>query len=381
MKFTFSDLYRRHKLVANRLRSIIAERDVSKVAIANGTGISRPTLNKLLDGKIENERNYASFMEKICAFLELSPDDLMAHIKNPYVQVENLCSLMKVDEEKLCDKCGITIDRLQEIKSGGEASVAEIRDLAMSLEVSTFDFLGLSPFKPQTTLAPEHFWAFDEPSKPSCDEYCHWGFVGIKVNGETAWHPITRATAECIDSWLEEGLVTIPCLDNTLLFVNTHNVEAIYLSTELTDPIAPPCKIYPPVFYETVEEYMDSYNGNLKDTVPTQFSKSLISLMDNAFSENMDECRALYEQSDMVCVCGANGRYDEYYAVNPESLDGIIINAFNVYLHGNTGLDERVLSFRTLSDLFVYYRIDNIAYMELPLSMVLQHEIESREEE
>ena len=378
MGFTFAtDLFRRQKIVAARLRVIIAERGINKVTLANGAGISRPTLNKLLDGKMDANLSYAYFMEKVCAYLEITPEDLMAHIKNPYVQVESLCSLTKIDEERLCEECGIAKERLQEIKAGGEASIAEIRNLAMSLEVSTFDLLGLSPFKPQTSLSPEHFWVSD---KPNCDMYCHWGYVGIKVNGETAWHPITRATAFCIDAWLEEELVTIPCLDNTLLFINTRNIEAVYLTTELTDPCAPSCKFYPPVYYEAVEEYMDAYNAG-KELDPARFPASLINLMDDAFSENIDECRALYEQSDLVCVCGSNGRREEYLAVRPESLDGIIVNAFNVYLHGDTGLDDRVLSFRTHSDLFVYYRIENIAYMELPLSMALKRDVESREEE
>ena len=377
MKFTFSDLYRRQKLVGARLCSIIADRDISKISLSNGTGISRPTLNKLLDGKMENETNYSTFMGKVCCYLDLSADELLAHIKNPYVQVESLCSLTKIDEERLCKECGMTRERLQEIKAGGAVSVAEIRDIALSLEVSTFDILGLSPFKPQTALPPKHFWASDEPNS---DDYCHWGYVGIMVNGKTTWHPITRATAFCIDSWLEEELVTIPCLDNILLFVNTHNAEAVYLTTELTDPCAPPCKIYPPVYYEAVEEYMDAHSIGI-ELDPRRFPTSLINLMDDAFSENMDECAALYELSDLVSVCGANGNLEEYRAVRPESLDGIIANAFNVYLHGDTGLDDRVLSFRTHSDLFVYYRIDNIAYMELPLSMVLKRDVESREEE
>ena len=203
MKFTFSDLYRRQKLVATRLCSIIAERGINKVTIANSAGISRPTLNKLLDGKMDVIKSYAFFMGKLCAYLEITPDDLMAHIKNPYVQVESLCSLTKIDEERLCEECGMTRERLQEIKAGGAVSVAEIRDIALSLGVSTFDILGLSPFKPQTALPPKHFWASAEPNS---DDYCHWGYVGIMVNGKTTWHPITRATAFCIDSWLEDEL-------------------------------------------------------------------------------------------------------------------------------------------------------------------------------
>lgn len=73
----FDELFEQRSLVASKLKECIRDRGYTKVSFSEMADISRPTLDKLLNGKIDNKSTYDRHMQKILKVLNMSIDDLM----------------------------------------------------------------------------------------------------------------------------------------------------------------------------------------------------------------------------------------------------------------------------------------------------------------
>ena len=70
------DLFDQRSMMAVKLKDCIRERGFTKASFARKAGISRPMLDKLLDGNIDNERVFDECVSKALAALKISADDL-----------------------------------------------------------------------------------------------------------------------------------------------------------------------------------------------------------------------------------------------------------------------------------------------------------------
>ncbi len=69
------DLFDHRSLVAVKLKDCIRERGFTKVSFTRKTGISKPMLDKLLDGNADNERVFDDCVSKALDALNISVDD------------------------------------------------------------------------------------------------------------------------------------------------------------------------------------------------------------------------------------------------------------------------------------------------------------------
>jgi transcriptional regulator with XRE-family HTH domain len=81
----FDELFDQRNLVAKKLKDYIRERGFTKVSFAKKVNISRPTLDKLLNGSIENKSTFDRHLQKVLAALNLSVDDLVFFETKPKV--------------------------------------------------------------------------------------------------------------------------------------------------------------------------------------------------------------------------------------------------------------------------------------------------------
>ena len=77
VKMKFDDLFEQRSLVARKLKDCIRERGYTKVSFAKKADISRPTLDKLLNGSIENKSTFDKHLQKVLSVLNLSVDELI----------------------------------------------------------------------------------------------------------------------------------------------------------------------------------------------------------------------------------------------------------------------------------------------------------------
>lgn len=77
IQMKFDDLFERRSLVATKLKDCIRERGFTKVSFAKKTEISRPTLDKLLNGDIDNKSTFDKHLQKILSALDISVNELI----------------------------------------------------------------------------------------------------------------------------------------------------------------------------------------------------------------------------------------------------------------------------------------------------------------
>lgn len=75
----FDDLFEHRILLASKLKACIRDKGYTKVSFANKADISRPTLDKLLNGSIDSKSSFDRHLQKILKLLNMSVDDIMLY--------------------------------------------------------------------------------------------------------------------------------------------------------------------------------------------------------------------------------------------------------------------------------------------------------------
>ena len=79
----FDELFEQRSLVASKLKDVIRDMGYTKVSFASKADISRPTLDRLLNGSIDNKRSFDRHLQKILKLLNLTVEDLMLYHSVP----------------------------------------------------------------------------------------------------------------------------------------------------------------------------------------------------------------------------------------------------------------------------------------------------------
>ena len=73
----FDELFEQRSLVALKLKECIRDRGYTKVSLANKANISRPTLDKLLNGAVDSKSTFDRHLQKILKVLNMSVEELI----------------------------------------------------------------------------------------------------------------------------------------------------------------------------------------------------------------------------------------------------------------------------------------------------------------
>ncbi len=73
----FDELFEMRKLTGAKLKDYIRSNGLSKVSFCKKTEISRPTLDKLLNGEIDSKSTFDKHLKKILTSLSIELDTLM----------------------------------------------------------------------------------------------------------------------------------------------------------------------------------------------------------------------------------------------------------------------------------------------------------------
>lgn len=140
--YDMNDLFNSRDVVGCKLNQIIGSHKYTKSNVCTGAGISRPTLDKLLNGEVTNKTNFEKHISKLLAFLSLTPSELMGGIANPFTDSKTLRDALHLDLQQLSQRCGLSIDELQKIEAGEDVPLAELRDVAYCLGTGVTGVLG-----------------------------------------------------------------------------------------------------------------------------------------------------------------------------------------------------------------------------------------------
>lgn len=73
----FDELFEQRSLVASKLKDCMRDKGYTKVSFAKKAEISRPTLDKLLNGSIDSKATFDRHLQKILKMMNMSVDELM----------------------------------------------------------------------------------------------------------------------------------------------------------------------------------------------------------------------------------------------------------------------------------------------------------------
>ena len=82
----FDELFEQRNLVALKVKDCIRDFGYTKVSFSSKTDISRPTLDKLLNGNVSNKSSFDRHMQKILKVLNMTVEDLMLYHSNPVIE-------------------------------------------------------------------------------------------------------------------------------------------------------------------------------------------------------------------------------------------------------------------------------------------------------
>ena len=224
MKMNKDDLFRDRIDVGKRLEAIIKSRKLTKKALCDLSHISRPTLDKLLSGRIESKSSFDKQLNKIILALEINHDELVTG--NVFCGENNVKSFrmqLGISQKDLAVASGIPIKTIQAVENGSvDLLDSEWTDLAIALK-SDSRSLKRENFLP--SQYPYYDYALKEiDSSENLSGY--QGYILITpVCGQTEF-----SFALCRHSWnnamsdlLRAKYVVVPCLGNKLILINVKN--------------------------------------------------------------------------------------------------------------------------------------------------------------
>ena len=227
MKYDYDELFEKRSLVGTVIEKEMTNQGITKSGLCKEIGISRPTLDKILNGEVTNKKNFDKHIQKIFQFLNIRPDSLI----NRNVKIRAVRSHFNISQDHISKMTQIPLKRLEEIEAGAEATLSEYRDIAASLGSGIHSIKNESIFDSNSLGLDSMF--LDENSEVSC----FWGHIGIVPKGsdEYVWFPISGETRSTIYKQMDQPYLIIPCMNNTVILLNMKNTKKIFLLDEACD--------------------------------------------------------------------------------------------------------------------------------------------------
>lgn len=173
--YSFGDLFDRRSTVGANIERILDDRSITKVELCKNTGVSRPTIDKLLAGTLTSKTNYEKHVSKVLTYLKISPDGILGTTTNNIARrIRNMC---RISTETISQMTGIPEERIRTIETGSDATLAELRDIAVCLSVGVGDLLGQKYFETQVGEMDDFIHLSKEDDIEEISGF--WGHIGI----------------------------------------------------------------------------------------------------------------------------------------------------------------------------------------------------------
>lgn len=369
--YQLEDLFDSRSVVGAKLEATLAKRSYTKAKFCSVSGISRPTLDKLLSGNLSSKTNFEKHMEKVLKSLAMTPDMLMGNVRNGYNRSRTLRNTLRIKAEEIAVQTGIPLSRLKEIEAGAEATVAELRDIACCLSTSVRSVLGTYYFQTQIAMPQDILNVYQEDA--SDDKWGFWGHVGIlpASSDQYLWFPITGNTRKLIYQMAEKDRMVVPCMNNKLLLINIQNIDRIVLLDDACDAPgfgnwdpAVDCGAIPLVVYEALDDYL--YYKNEGRIPPADIiSPAFLNLIESLLNENKLDVDKLDSSEGMTIYY--TGNKVNQTDIDFESEETITEEISSLYEFNASSLDGKFLFYQDDNGAEFFLNFDHVAVIELPL--------------
>ena len=351
-------LFYKRNMIGKKIANILEEKDLKKEDVCHNAHMSRPTLDRILNGEMNNEDTFKKYIIKLLDTLSLTIDDLIDEIDTD----EDLVPTRDfVDLENIAKVTNNSVDILCNIKSNKEISVADMRDIALALRTSTNVVKGQNFFEPQISIC-ETYSDDDQVMNG------FWGHVGVclKNHDQYLWYPITTNVKNSL-SRCEEDLQTlvIPCMNNRVLLLNMDHVnELVFLDDACDSPSGMDWKRdvsegeIPLVVYEVLSQHLFS---DLDEEPEEEISKSFKEYLKNIMKVYDWEWDDVYELVSRTTIYYSNGKVRDAF-IDFECYENISSMVFDCELFD----DMKLLNFEEADGKEICLNWNNVDMLDLP---------------
>lgn len=372
--FAMDELFDKREIVGARLGILLKERNITKSKLCDAVGISRPTLNKLLSGLITNKATFANHMEKILKHLDSSTSMLMKNVDNPNVRIQAIRKVLRIKAETIHEETGVTPKRLEEIESGASATMRELRDIALALGTGVNSILGVSIFSPYAATLSYFLDSKDSNSRKEIGGF--WGHIGIQPTNvkEYHWYPISSTTRNTIFGALSQRFLVIPCMNNTLLLMNTRNISNVVMLDEACDEPGfcswdpkVSCGEIPQVVYESLDDYV--YQEEMQEFSDEDFSPRFLDVLRRIVEDQEWSEEEIYNLTNSVTIYYADGKKLST-SIDCNANDSLIYEVEGIYNFGGEIAEGGLAYYSDYNGAEIFVNIDHISVIEFPLAQV-----------
>lgn len=373
--YEIGNLFAQKTVVGYRLQKVIGERSLTKQAVCTGAGISRPTLDKILSGSASNETTFAKQIEKLLNYFSFTVDELMGSIKNPYVNMQTIMEYTNMDMKTLSKQSGIPVEELAKIQGGEDVPLIEVREVAAHLGIGVHGLLGTNYFQTMVATADPYCYTENELTIQTPGGF--WGHIGfnLKCLSRRLWFPITRFTRAQIYQNITEPYLAVPCMDNSLLIINSKSIKDLTILDDACDePVGADwddkisCGEIPGVFYDAFQDYADmkATGGVPKDW---NFSEQLAAYMDRIVAKYHLDVDAFSNQLTQATVIFEDGSIQTYNLNTEAGMSDLTFMATSIYEAGEP-LDGSFVAFQDDQEMEVMINLENVSMVKLPLAVM-----------
>lgn len=111
----FEELFEQRSLVASKLKDCLRDKGYTKVSFAKKAEISRPTLDKLLNGKIDSKTTFNRHLQKILKVMNMTVEELMLYSAQQNRTVGVIYSQNAPEDHEMSDAARKQYDLLLDI--------------------------------------------------------------------------------------------------------------------------------------------------------------------------------------------------------------------------------------------------------------------------
>ena len=372
--YTIEDLFDKRSIIGSKLERVFEQNGYTKAHICRETGISRPTLDKLLSGILTSKINYEKHIVKILEFLAITPDMLLGKTQNKYIQARTIRNAMHISVEEIAEPTGLSIERLKEIEAGEVATKADLRDIALVLSTSVRGLLGTSCFDTQIATLEMILKIYHKDAE-TVGLSGFWGHVGVlPINtAEHLWFPITGATRKMIYETMDMERMVIPCMNNKLLLLNMENIKEIVLLDEACDEPcftnwdpSVDCGETPLVVYDALYDFDPSCGAHISTDILSSNFQALLKeyIKQRAWNDN-DINAMLYDST----IYYKDGRIEKM-EIDFDGMETVSSEVSRILDFGDSIATEKTLRFDTIEGAEIILNVKNISILAMPLLKV-----------
>ncbi|MDD5973668.1 MAG: helix-turn-helix transcriptional regulator [Spirochaetales bacterium] len=354
-------LFEKRALVGKKINQFLQEKNITKSELCEKTTISRPTLNKIINGEISNKSTYNTHIEKILNYINITPieilnDKALTISKN----ISNYINKVLTAKD-IAEKTGLKESDINKWITGQDVpNNYELSKLATVLGTSSRCLMKDSIFGHQTAL-PDFIFAIDKNKKNISG---FWGHIGIQIPHEETYklYPVSEAAySKCFEDMQNKKNVVFPTLNNRVVFVNQDNINRIVLigdNCDIEDAdaiITNKENVYPQEFYDNALQVIWEEDVDLPNEI--------VGDIKNIIEENEWEEEDIIDLVNKTFIHFKNGRVIDLSPFSYQDIGITFESNYDIdddspiYISDNNGAES-------------FIQIKNIAIIDAPLNQI-----------